>query len=55
MSFRSAIEIEDATPWPHVVSIPIRQGVTVAISMPLNITRAEAEKVARVVSALAKK
>ena len=39
--------------FPEIVSIPIREGVTVRIALPLDITRGEAGKVARVVAALA--
>lgn len=41
--------------WPEIVRIPIREGVTVSVQMPLDISRREAEKVARVIAALATK
>ena len=38
---------------PQIIRIPIRPGVEVAVQYPLDLTRPEAEKVARVIVAFA--
>ena len=40
---------------PEAVCIPIREGVIISVQIPLDMTEPEAEKVARVVAALASK
>lgn len=42
-------------PDPVLVQIPIRPNLTISVQMPLDISRKEAEKVAKVISALATK